>query len=74
LLEIAQQAKEYGAREVEALHNPSDSDSESSSEEEDENGELLTPEMDIEIMRTIAAIRRKDPRVYQKDAVFYSGK
>ncbi|KAL7750013.1 Kinetochore protein Spc24 [Sorochytrium milnesiophthora] len=47
-----------------------DSD-ESSSEEEDENGELVTPDIDAQILRTIATIRAKAPEVYQKDKWFF---
>ncbi|CAJ0838382.1 4192_t:CDS:10 [Entrophospora sp. SA101] len=36
--------------------------SDSTSEEEDEYGELITPEVDAQIMKTITAIRSKDPK------------
>ncbi|RKP26594.1 KRI1-like family C-terminal-domain-containing protein [Syncephalis pseudoplumigaleata] len=51
-----------------------DSEESSSSDEEDETGELLTPAMDAQIMRTLLALRNKDPRVYDKDTNFYSAK
>ncbi|KAF7180726.1 hypothetical protein CNMCM7691_010017 [Aspergillus felis] len=44
----------------------------SSDEEEDDYGELVTPAVDAEIMATLNAIRSKDPRVYDKDAKFYT--
>lgn len=46
---------------------------ESTDEEEDENAELLTPEVDAQIMKTIAAIRTKDPRVYDAKKEFFDG-
>ncbi|GIJ84376.1 KRRI-interacting protein 1 [Aspergillus pseudoviridinutans] len=48
------------------------SEESSSDEEEDEDGELVTPAVDAEIMATLNAIRSKDPRVYDKDAKFYT--
>ncbi|KAJ9202532.1 hypothetical protein DTO164E3_2972 [Paecilomyces variotii] len=45
---------------------------ESSSEEEDEDGELVTPDLDNEIMATLNAIKSKDPRVYDSNVTFYS--
>lgn len=47
-------------------------DESSDSEEEDEDGELVTEALDSEIFATLNAIRTKDPRVYDKNAVFYS--
>ncbi|KAI8575602.1 hypothetical protein K450DRAFT_261154 [Umbelopsis ramanniana AG] len=46
---------------------------ESTDEEEDENAELLTPEVDAQIMKTIAAIRTKDPQVYDAKKEFFVG-
>ncbi|TGZ82043.1 Krr1-domain-containing protein [Ascodesmis nigricans] len=48
----------------------SDSD-DSSSEDEDEVAVLATETLDQQIMATIEAIRKKDPRVYDKSAQFY---
>jgi hypothetical protein len=50
----------------------SDESDEPSEEDEDEDGELVTEALDNEIMATLNAIRSKDPRVYDKDATFYS--
>ncbi|KAJ2800729.1 Kinetochore protein Spc24, partial [Coemansia guatemalensis] len=40
--------------------------------EEDENGELITPELDVQIMKTLSALRSKDKRVYDSDVSFFS--
>lgn len=46
-------------------------ESSSSSEEEDEFGELLTKSIDRKVNQTLDAIRRKDPRIYNKDVKFF---
>lgn len=51
---------------------PSDEEDSSDEEDEDEDGELATEALDSEIFATLNAIRSKDPRVYDKDAKFYS--
>jgi protein KRI1 len=48
------------------------SDESSTSEEEDEFGELVTPEVDAQIMKTIVAIKSKDPKVYDSQSNFFS--
>ena len=45
----------------------------SSSEEEDEEGEALTKEVDLEIMKTIAMIKNKDKRVYDPNFKPFEG-
>ncbi|KAA8644670.1 hypothetical protein EYZ11_001886 [Aspergillus tanneri] len=60
----------FGKRHAE--DDGADSDESSTSEEEDEDGELATTAIDAEIMATLKAIRSKDPRVYDKDARFYT--
>jgi len=47
-------------------------DDSSSSESEDEEGELLTPQLDAQIVKTLKALRRKDESVYDKNATFYA--
>lgn len=49
-------------------------ESSSDDEEEDEVGELVTPEVDAQILTTISKIRRKDPVVYDASKNFFSGK
>jgi protein KRI1 len=44
-----------------------------SDEEEDEEGELVTPEVDAQIMKTIAMIREKNPLVYDSTVQHFSG-
>jgi len=43
----------------------------SDSEEEDSDGEMLTPGVDIQIHKTLMAIRRKDQSVYDKNTRFF---
>ena len=50
----------------------SSGDSTSDSEDEDDAGELATEALDSEIFATLSAIRSKDPRVYDKEATFYT--
>ena len=49
-----------------------DEDEDSSSDEtEDDDAELATKDLDAEIEQTLTAIKRKDPRVYDKEVRFY---
>ena len=41
-------------------------------ESEDDDGVLITKDLDAEILAAVDAIRSKDPRVYDKNAKFYS--
>ncbi|XP_048763799.2 protein KRI1 homolog isoform X2 [Ostrea edulis] len=43
----------------------------SSSESEDEDAEALTPQLEEDWLRTLAALKSKDPRIYDKNAKFY---
>ena len=58
---------------INSKHNPqyfSDDDS-SSGESEDEDAELLTTKVDLQILKTINALRNKDDSIYQKDTKFF---
>ncbi|KAL2123940.1 hypothetical protein VTJ04DRAFT_305 [Mycothermus thermophilus] len=48
-----------------------ESESSSESETEDDDAVLITEELDAEISATLQAIRNRDPRIYDKNAVFY---
>lgn len=48
-----------------------DDDESSTDEEEDDDANLVTEDLDDEWMQTLAAIKSKDPRVYNKDIKFY---
>ena len=53
---------------------PETSESDSSSEDEDDEGILASGTLDDEFAATLQAIKQKHPRVYNKDATFYSSK
>lgn len=48
-----------------------ESDSDSEDESEDDDGELLSADLELKILRTINSIRKKDPAVYSKDKVWF---
>ncbi|CAM9195999.1 unnamed protein product, partial [Scytosiphon promiscuus] len=48
-----------------------DSGSESDSETEDEDAEMLTPALDLQIMKTINKIRSKDPDIYDNEKEWF---
>ncbi|KAJ1670919.1 Ribosome biogenesis protein Kri1, partial [Coemansia sp. RSA 25] len=48
------------------------SSSEASDAEEDENGELITPEIDAQIMKALSALRSKDKSIYDSNVNFFS--
>ena len=49
-----------------------ESESSSESEDEDDEGVLASEALDAQIRETLEAIRKKDPRVYDKNINFYS--
>ncbi|KAJ1646748.1 Ribosome biogenesis protein Kri1 [Coemansia asiatica] len=48
------------------------SSAEESDIEEDENGELITPELDAQIIKTLTALRSKDRCIYDSNINFFS--
>lgn len=72
LKRIAERKARWGVNQVDQDAIGFDSEDEDTDEEEDENAELLTPEVDAQIMKTIAAIRTQDPRVYEADKQFFN--
>ena len=67
--------EKYGNAQFKQARNSNgvdDEDEDSSSDEtEDDDAELATKDLDAEIEETLAAIKRKDPRVYDKEVRFY---
>ena len=59
------QAK-YGDRAQKEENAAEDDEESSTSQSEDELGELVTPQLDAEIWRTIAMIRERRPEVYNE--------
>ncbi|RCH90392.1 hypothetical protein CU098_000018, partial [Rhizopus stolonifer] len=62
---------EVAAKQAEDASSSSESESD---DDEDEDARLLTPAVDSDIFRTIAAIRAKDPRVYEESHKFFQDK
>ena len=52
-------------------HEDDDDDSSSDDESEDENAELLTTSLDVSILQTIQALRRKDDSIYDPTKKFF---
>ena len=48
-----------------------ESEEESSEEDEDEDGAALSERLDAQIIHTINAIRKKDPKIYDKETVWF---
>ncbi|PVU98851.1 hypothetical protein BB559_001235 [Furculomyces boomerangus] len=72
LLRAAGRQKRQGVIGSNVLDYLSDSEYYSSSSEEDEVGELATPQIDVQIFKTISAIRQKDKSIYNKQANFFN--
>lgn len=60
-------------RDGRVLLNANDDDDEDSeeSESEDENAELLSMSLNVQVLNTINSIRKKDPRIYDKEAKWF---
>ncbi|OKL60520.1 hypothetical protein UA08_04204 [Talaromyces atroroseus] len=68
----AKLGKSSTRKQANAKEESDEEEDSSDDEEEDEDGELATEALDSEIFATLNAIRSHDPRVYDKDAKFYS--
>ncbi|KAJ2404285.1 Ribosome biogenesis protein Kri1, partial [Coemansia sp. RSA 2531] len=64
--------EEYLSESGESGSDDSGSSSEESDAEEDENGELITPEIDAQIMKALSALRSKDKSIYDSKVNFFS--
>ncbi|KAF8937952.1 KRRI-Interacting protein 1 [Dissophora ornata] len=66
---IAQRQHKYGyTKNADYDYDSYDSEDD---EEEDEVGELITPEVDGQIMKTIGLIRAQDPKIYEATSHFF---
>ncbi|RUS13475.1 hypothetical protein BC938DRAFT_477842 [Jimgerdemannia flammicorona] len=76
LKKVAERKHKWGVRDDEpvdsSLFDDDDEAYDTEGEEEDETAEMLTPEVDAQIMKTIAAIRARDSRVYDPQQKFFS--
>ncbi|CAE7634861.1 KRI1, partial [Symbiodinium sp. KB8] len=63
-------AREAGL--IDADGNIIQASDESSSESEDDDGALLSPETDLHIIKTLEAIRSKNPAIYKKDQAWFT--
>ena len=59
------------AKELGLLDEGTGARSDSESSESEDEGDALTPLLDLEIMKTIQMIRSRDPRVYDPNTKFY---
>ncbi|KAG1650987.1 Protein KRI1 [Nymphon striatum] len=57
-----------------SLLEKSSSDSESSEDEDAEVGSELTPDVEKQFIKTLGLLKKKDPRIYDKNTVFFEEK
>ncbi|KAK9768491.1 Kinetochore protein Spc24 [Basidiobolus ranarum] len=75
LEKIAERKKRYGISDdgdFKFTGAEDDDEDDDTSEEEDEFGELVTPAVDAQIMKTISLIRNRDPKVYDAKQDLFS--
>lgn len=66
--EMSQLEDKYKGEDIDGGYSSSDSESD---EDEDEIGELVTPAIDLQIMNTLTALKRKDPRIYDSSHKYF---
>ncbi|KAL1868662.1 hypothetical protein VTK73DRAFT_3578 [Phialemonium thermophilum] len=70
--ELHRLEEKYKSAKTKEANGDSGSETDSSEDEtEDDEGFLITEDLDAEISATLQAIKNKDPRIYDKSAVFY---
>jgi protein KRI1 len=69
--ELQRLEQKYGSATGHGAEGDDDDGTSSSDETEDEDGFLVTEDLDAEITATLQAIKNKDPRIYDKNAIFY---
>jgi protein KRI1 len=67
LLQIRQRKRRDGI----TGDNDGSSESDSSDEEEDEDGDLFTPSVNVQFLKTIKALRKKDAKIYDPTSQFF---
>ena len=65
LLQIRQRKRRDG------ITDYGSSESDSSDEEEDEDGDLFTPSVNVQFLKTIKALRKKDAKIYDPTSQFF---
>ncbi|KAI9141564.1 KRI1-like family C-terminal-domain-containing protein [Paraphysoderma sedebokerense] len=72
LEKVMHKQRKYGKDSI-RYNDMEDVSDESTSEEEDEDGELVTAEVDAQIMKTLTMLQTKNPRIYDKDFKAFDG-
>lgn len=72
--ELRQQQQQHEQRNSMIMDYPDDDedgDDDSSDEEEDDDGALLTPSVEVQFLKTIKALRKKENSIYDPDTRFF---
>jgi len=72
MIALVQQEMSGRGDDEEADDDEEGEEDEDEDEDEDDEGALLTEELDVRIHETLNAIKRRDPRVYDKSTVFFA--
>ncbi|KAK1777283.1 KRI1-like family C-terminal-domain-containing protein [Copromyces sp. CBS 386.78] len=70
--ELHRLEEKFKSRKEGGLGEDEDEEDSSEDETEDDEGFLVTEDLDAEINATLEAIKKRDPRIYDKEAVFYT--